>query len=126
MNAINSSSIEVLWELPLYNSRGGVILGFKLFVTPANGGTERTIDIQDNSTDVYAVSGLRSATSYRFSVLAYTSVGDGPRSIALTIATLSKQMLNLTPFLACYRGRCEWPLGCIGLFNNNDFYSCRF
>ena len=110
VNAINSSSIEVLWELPPYSSRGGVILGFKLFVIPANGGTERTIDV-DNSTDVYAVSGLRSATSYRFSVLAYTSVGDGPRSIALTIATLSKQMLNLTPFSACYRERCEWPQG---------------
>ena len=50
-----------------------------------------TINIRDNSTDVYAVSGLTAATSYRFSVLAYTSVGDGPRSIALTIATLSKQ-----------------------------------
>ena len=90
MNAINSSSVEVLWELPPYNSRGGVILGYKLFVTPVSGGTERTINIRDNSTDVFVVGGLRLATSYRFSVLAYTSVGDGPRSIALTIATLSK------------------------------------
>jgi hypothetical protein len=90
VNAINSTSIEVLWELPPYNSRGGIIRGFKLFVTPANGGSERTINIRDNSTDVYAVSGLRVATSYRFSVLAYTRLGDGPRSIALTIATLSK------------------------------------
>ncbi len=90
VNTINSTSIEVLWELPPYNSRGGIIRGFKLFVTPANGGSERTINIRDNSTDVYAVSGLSVATSYRFSVLAYTRLGDGPRSIALTIATLSK------------------------------------
>ena len=90
VNAINRTSIEVLWELPPYNSRGGIIRGYKLFVTPANGGSERMINIRDNSTDVYAVSGLRAATPYRFSVLAYTSVGDGPRSIGLTIATLSK------------------------------------
>ena len=46
----------------------------------------------DNSTDdAYVVSGHSVATSYRFSILAYTSVGDGPRSIALTIATLSKK-----------------------------------
>ena len=91
MDAINSTSIEVLWELPPYESRGGVIHGYKLFVTPANGGSERMINIRDNTTDVYAVSGLNVATSYRFSVLAYTSVGDGPRSIALTIATLSRK-----------------------------------
>ena len=90
MRAINSTSIEVFWELPPYFSHGGIILGFKLFVTPANGGPERTVIIRDNSTDVYAVSGLTAATPYRFSVLAYNSAGDGPRSIALTIATLSK------------------------------------
>ena len=39
---------------------------------------------------VYVVEGLERATSYRFSALAYTSVGDGPRTIYLTIATLSK------------------------------------
>ena len=52
------------------------------------------INIQDNSTDVYAVSRLSVATSYRFSVLAYTSVGDRPRSIGLTIATLSIRSLK--------------------------------
>lgn len=90
VSAINTSSVEVVWDLPLYNSRGGIILGYKLFIIPASGGVERTIDISDNSTDVYIVSGLNRATSYRFSVLAYTRVGDGPRSITLTIATLSK------------------------------------
>ena len=53
------------------------------------------INIQDNYTDVYAVSGLRAATSYRFSILAYTSVGDGPRSIGLTISTLSKKICSI-------------------------------
>ena len=48
------------------------------------------INIQDNLTDVFVVGGLYLTTSYRFSVLAYTSVGDGPRSITLTIATLNK------------------------------------
>ena len=102
VNAINSTSIEVLWELPPYNSRGGIIRGYKLFVTPANGGSEQMINIEDNYTDVYAVSGLRVATTYRFSILAYTSVGDGPRSIGLTISTLSKKMYGIIFFVTYY------------------------
>ena len=102
VNVINSTSIEVLWELPPYDNRGGVINGYKLFVTPANGGSERMINIQDNTTDVYVVSGLSVATSYRFSVLAYTSVGDGPRSIALTIATLSKKIVTGMAHITAY------------------------
>lgn len=92
MVVINTTAIEVQWDLPPYNSRGGYILGYKVFVQPANrGGAETTITITDNSTDVYIVSRLTPATSYRFSVLAFTRIGDGPRSIHLTVATLSKK-----------------------------------
>ena len=40
--------------------------------------------------NVYAVSGLTPNTPYRFSVLAYNINGNGPRSIQLTVNTLSK------------------------------------
>ena len=59
------------------------------------------IDIRSNTTDVYLVGGLERATSYRFSVLAYTRGGDGPRSIHLTIATLSKIALNILKYTDC-------------------------
>ena len=87
--AINKTAIEAEWDIPPYESRGGYILGYKLFVQSTNGGAERTINITDNSTE-YIVGGLQPATSYTLSVLAYTSVGDGPRSIHLTVPTLSK------------------------------------
>ena len=74
MVAINSSAIEVQWELPPLYFRGGIIRGYKLFVRPANGGEEMQINIPNNATDVYIVGGLEFAASYRFSVLAYTSV----------------------------------------------------
>ena len=57
----------------------------------ANSGDEMLIIIPNNVTDVYIVGGLEHATSYRFSVLAYTRIGDGPRTIHLTITTLRKK-----------------------------------
>ena len=90
MVAINSSAIEVQWELPPLSSRSGIVRGYKIFVRPTNEEEEMIINISTNATDVYVVGGLERATSYRFSALAYTSVGDGPRTIYLTIATLSK------------------------------------
>ena len=92
MIAINSSAIQAQWELPPLDSRNGIIRGYKLFVQLASGGKEMLINIPNNATDVYIVGGLELATSYRFSVLAYTSVGDGPRSIYYIIATLSKHL----------------------------------
>ena len=50
------------------------------------------IDIPDNTTEVYTVDELQPAIYYRLTVLAYTSVGDGPRSIQLTVPTLSKNL----------------------------------
>ena len=90
MVALNTTAIEVQWDLPPYNHRGGIIRGYKLFVLPANGGEETSINIPNNSTNVYIVGGLQAATLYRISILAYTSIGDGPRTVLLSIATLGK------------------------------------
>ena len=89
MAAINRTAIQADWDLPPVGHRGGIILGYKLFIQSTNGGAERTINITDNSTD-FIVGGLQPDTAYTLSVLAYTSVGDGPWSIRLTVSTLSK------------------------------------
>ena len=85
--AINSTAIEVQWQHPYYFDRGGIIHGYKIFVQLTGGGEETIIDIQTNAT-TYIVGKLLPATLYRISVLAYTGVGDGPRSDSLTAATL--------------------------------------
>lgn len=92
--ALNASAIEVQWELPPYDHRGGIIRGYKIFILPANGGEEVSINITNNSTNVYIVGGLQAITLYRISILAYTSVGDGPRTVLLTIATLGMHLIS--------------------------------
>lgn len=88
---INRTAVEARWSRPPYENCGGAILGYKLFVQSTNSGTEWTIDIEaENATYVYTVEELQPATSYRLSMLAYTSVGDGPRTRYLTAPTLSK------------------------------------
>lgn len=91
MATINRTAVEAKWSSPPYENLGGSILGYKLFVQSTNGGAEWTIDMgAENATYIYTVEGLQPATSYRFSMLAYTSVGDGPRTRYLTAPTLSK------------------------------------
>ena len=82
---LNTTAIEVQWDLPLYQHRNGIIRGYKLFVQQ-QGRQERTINIAGNDTTEYIVSGLEPGTAYIVSALAYT-VGDGPRSIHLTVFT---------------------------------------
>ena len=84
---LNSTAIEVQYDLPLIDLRNGFIRGFKIFVEEADGdGSEMVIDVMGNSTLAYIVKGLKPATAYVFSMLAYT-VGDGPRGIHLTAIT---------------------------------------
>ena len=96
--ATNKTAIEAEWDSPPLESRGGVILGYKLFVHDVNSGRDWVINITQN-VSTYTVGGLQPATSYRLSVFAYTGVGDGPKSIHLTVPTLSKDH-NYT-FLLC-------------------------
>ena len=95
VTAINRTAIEVKWRLPPFDSRGGTILGYRLFYQLAElEGEEEEImvNIMSNATETYVVSDLEPDTMYNFSILAYTSVGDGPRSSTLTTATLSKNI----------------------------------
>ena len=84
---LNSTAVDVQFDLPLFEHRNGVIRGYKIFVDPADGGGDELVfDVMGNTTSAYIVSGLKPATAYIFSALAYT-VADGPRSIHLTAIT---------------------------------------
>ncbi|KAL9950697.1 hypothetical protein ACROYT_G043237 [Oculina patagonica] len=85
----SSSRITVSWQLPPKDFRHGIITGFKLFykitgsaespsILPVNSGAIRTRD----------VTGLKKYTGYEFQLLAFTSVGDGPKSSVAVVRTM--------------------------------------
>ena len=79
--ARNSTSITASWQLPPADSRNGIIRGFKLFYKKKDSSLSPTSLIIYNGTiRTKDVVGLDEYTEYEFQVLAFTSVGDGPKS----------------------------------------------
>ena len=91
IEAINETAIEALWGLPEVDLRSGIIRGYRLFVR-ARGQDEMMINIANNYTQAYIISGLQPRTAYTVSILAYTTAGNGPRSIHLTVLTRARKM----------------------------------
>ncbi len=85
VTVLSCNTIRAEWELPSAN-RNGIIRGFKVFVQPSVGGDELVFNVTGNGTTELIIEDLTPSTSYVVSVLAYT-VGDGPRSIHLTVMT---------------------------------------
>ena len=79
-----STSITATWQLPPADSRNGIIRGFKLIYRAENPADSQITTLAINDSTMYAktVSGLLGYTNYEFQVLAFTSVGDGPKSAA--------------------------------------------
>ena len=81
VTAKTSTSVTASWQLPPEDDRNGVIAGFKLFYMKSGFSKSQTVeDINSGSTLTKDVTGLEKYTEYQFQVLAYTSVGDGPKS----------------------------------------------
>ena len=82
MVAASSTSITANWQLPPVDSRNGIITGFKLFYKKKNpaGSPTTPLTINNGAARTKTVTGLAKYTEYEFQVLAFTSVGDGPRS----------------------------------------------
>ena len=82
--ATTSESITASWQLPPKDSRNGIIIGYKLFYKEKGSlgaGSSKLINSQ--STRSQEVTGLDKYTDYGFQILAFTSVGDGPKSTAV-------------------------------------------
>ena len=81
VTATTSTSITANWQLPPADSRNGIIRGFKLFYKKKDHASSPTI-LTINSAGILtrSVTGLDIYTEYEFQVLAFTSVGDGPKS----------------------------------------------
>ena len=81
VTAKTSSSITASWQLPPADDRNGIIRGFKLFYKKNDSSESQTVKtINNGSIWNKVVTGLHKYTEYEFQVLAYTSVGDGPKS----------------------------------------------
>ena len=86
--AKTSTSVTAAWQLPPADDRNGVITGFKLFYRKkSSAGSQIMLLINSGSTLTRLVSGLDEYTEYEFQVLAYTSVGDGPKSTVISERT---------------------------------------
>ena len=79
--AKTSTSVTASWQLPPADDRNGVITGFKLFYKKKHSaGSQVMVLVNSGSILTRIVSGLDEYTEYEFQILAYTSVGDGPKS----------------------------------------------
>ena len=89
LTAKNSTSIEASWQLPPAEDSNGIITGFKLFYKKkGSSGSPTQITINSGSILTKVVTELDEYTEYEFQVLAYTSVGDGPKSSAKSKRTM--------------------------------------
>ncbi|CAH3116195.1 unnamed protein product [Pocillopora meandrina] len=88
LTASSSTSITASWQLPPETSRNGIIKGFKLFYQKkGSAGSELMRHITDQAKRIEEVTSLDKYTEYEFEILAFTSVGDGPKSSILTERT---------------------------------------
>ena len=88
VSVITSTSISASWQLPPLGSRNGNIMGFKMYFKEKESNDPTTIlTIDDASTLTKTVTGLDKFTEYELQVLAFTSVGDGPKSSVKVVRT---------------------------------------
>ena len=85
--ASSSTSVLASWKLPPEKFRNGIITGFKLFYKE-KGKEGVTVTINDGEARKRNVTGLKKSKEYEFQVLAFTSVGDGPKSSLKTVRTI--------------------------------------
>ena len=93
--AVTSTIITASWQLPPADSRNGIIIGFKLFYKKrGSGGQATTLTIKNGTALSKDITGLDIYTEYEFEVLAFTSVGDGPRSPPMVVVITLKDGKN--------------------------------
>ena len=83
-----STSVTASWQPPPAHARNGRI-GFKLFYQKKEDSKDSptVLTFTSSSTLATILSGLNEFTKYEFQVLAFTSVGDGPKSSASVVTT---------------------------------------
>lgn len=78
--------ITVEWNPPATSA--GDVLGYKLYFDTADVDGFSEVDVASDVRPTYTASRLESGTTYRFQVLAYSRVGEGPLSDIIECSTL--------------------------------------
>ena len=100
VTASTSTSITASWQLPPKYARHGNITGFKLFYAKKDAVGSPTVFSVTSLTRV--VSGLDNYTEYEFQVLAFSSKGDGPKSLVVVNRTMEDGKTTKTMVLLIY------------------------
>ncbi len=89
VSPLSSTSVKASWQLPPEDSRHGIITGFKLLYRRKSSAVDSLtiLTIENNSTLTRNVTGLHKYTEYEFQVLAYSYVGNGPKSSVEPVRT---------------------------------------
>ena len=89
VSALSSTSVRASWQLPPAGSRHGAIIGFKLFYQRKNSAADypTVMTIESGSALSRDITGLHKYTAYEFQVLAFSSVGNGPKSSVQEVRT---------------------------------------
>ena len=83
-----STRVHASWRLPPADSTYGANIGFKLLYRKSFGaGPVTVITINDNSSVSIDVTGLDKFTEYEFQLLAFSSVGNGPKTSLQVVKT---------------------------------------
>lgn len=89
VSALSSTSVRASWQLPPAGSRHGAIIGFKLFYQRKNSAADypTVMTFESGSALSRDITGLHKYTAYEFQVLAFSSVGNGPKSSVQEVRT---------------------------------------
>ncbi|MEQ2200693.1 hypothetical protein XENOCAPTIV_001758, partial [Xenoophorus captivus] len=101
VEAVNSSSIKVIWRSPVPTKQHGQIRGYQVhYVRMVNGeptGQPVIKDILIDDAQEMIITELQAETTYSITVAAYTTKGDGARSKPKLITTTGAALLQWHP-----------------------------
>ena len=125
VTAVTSTIITASWQLPSADSRNGIIIGFKLFYKKrGSSGAATTLTIKNGTVLSKDVTGLDIYTEYEFEILAFTSVGNGPKSSILTERTKEDgKACRIFIMLPTYQDEFP-PIWSFLSFHNNNRTNC--
>nr|XP_058964313.1 protein sidekick-2-like isoform X2 [Pocillopora verrucosa] len=85
-----ATSVTLRWEPVPYVGQNGVILGYKIYYRIfGKQNTEKEKELFNGLVYSTSLTGLESFVTYEFQILAYTRIGNGPKSAAVRATTRS-------------------------------------
>lgn len=84
--ALDSHRLKITWKPPPQNKQNGDITGYKIMYKESGADKFKVINV-DADVNSYILTDLATWTQYKIWLLAFTSVGDGPKSTPILVNT---------------------------------------